>query len=152
MTIPDEGCYTEILNKQLLSYFRENSFVGYCISSRYAKILGHKLFRTREFPRSGSTAKDGEKEKNTQGTAGGPGGCDRTLAVKSRKNAQISVFLAQAACVRHACLRAPGVAWLLLLPWLSRSLLLFSLRVLLLTHFGETPVGENLFLPIFWQN
>ena len=33
------------------------------IPSSYAKILGQKLFRTREFPRSGSKAKDGEKEK-----------------------------------------------------------------------------------------
>ena len=30
--------------------------------------------------------------RNTPGTAGGPGGCDRTLAVKSRKNARKSVF------------------------------------------------------------
>ena len=29
---------------------------------------------------------------NTPGTAGGPGGCDRTLAVKRRKNARKSVF------------------------------------------------------------
>ena len=33
------------------------------ISSSYAKILGEKLFRTWEFPRSGSKAKDGEKKK-----------------------------------------------------------------------------------------
>ena len=34
------------------------------ISSSYAKILGQKLFRTREFPRSGSKAKDvKEREK-----------------------------------------------------------------------------------------
>ena len=31
------------------------------ISSSYAKILGETNFRTREFPRSGSKAKDGEK-------------------------------------------------------------------------------------------
>ena len=31
------------------------------ISSSYDKILGQKLFRTREFPRSGSKAKYGEK-------------------------------------------------------------------------------------------
>ena len=34
------------------------------ISSSYAKILGGKLFRTREFPRSGSKAKDGKEEEN----------------------------------------------------------------------------------------
>ena len=33
-----------------------------------------------------------ETEENTPGTAGGPGGRDRTLAVKSRKNARKSVF------------------------------------------------------------
>ena len=63
--------------------------------------------------------------------------------------------LAQAACVRHACLRAPCVAWPLLLPsfspFLSPLLLLF-LRLLLLTHFGETPVSEIIFAPIFWHN
>ena len=55
------------------------------ISFSYAKILGETNFRTREFPRSGSKAKDGEKRKNTPGTAGGPGGRDRTLVVKRRK-------------------------------------------------------------------
>ena len=33
------------------------------ISSSYAKILGETNFRTREIPRSGSKAKDGEKKK-----------------------------------------------------------------------------------------
>ena len=33
------------------------------ISSSYAKILGEKLFRTWEIPRSGSKAKDGEKRE-----------------------------------------------------------------------------------------
>ena len=33
------------------------------ISSSYAKILGEKLFRTWEIPRSGSKAKIGETEK-----------------------------------------------------------------------------------------
>ena len=32
------------------------------ISSSYAKILGETNFRTREIPRSGSKAKDGEKK------------------------------------------------------------------------------------------
>ena len=47
-------------------------------------------------------------------------------------------------------LRAPCVAWPLLLPSFSLSLSL--LRLLLLTHFGESPVCENLFPPIFWHN
>ena len=33
------------------------------ISSSYAKILGEKLFRTWEIPRSGSKAKNGERER-----------------------------------------------------------------------------------------
>ena len=33
------------------------------ISSSYAKILGEKLFRTWEIPRSGSKAEDGEEKK-----------------------------------------------------------------------------------------
>ena len=33
------------------------------ISSSYAKILGEKLFRTWEIPRSGSKAEDGGKRK-----------------------------------------------------------------------------------------
>ena len=61
------------------------------ISSSYAKILGEKLFRTWEIPRSGSKAEDGE-ERNTPGTAGGPGGRDRTLALKSRKNVRKITF------------------------------------------------------------
>ena len=60
------------------------------ISSSYAKIFGEKLFRTWEFPQSGSKAKEGG---NTPGIAGGPGGRDRTLAVKSRKNVRkITIF------------------------------------------------------------
>ena len=49
------------------------------ISSSYAKILGETKFLAREILQSGSKAKDGE---NTPGTSGGPGGPDRTLAVK----------------------------------------------------------------------
>ena len=36
------------------------------ISSSYAKILGEKLFRTWEIPRSGSKAKNGEKEEEEE--------------------------------------------------------------------------------------
>ena len=62
-------------------------------------------------------------------------------------------ILAQAACVRHACLRAPCVAWPLLSPLFSLSffLSLFLLRFLLLTHFGESPMCEIIFHPIFWH-
>ena len=58
-------------------------------------------------------------------------------------------FLAQVACVRHACLRAPCVAWPLLSPTFALSLFL---RLLLLTHFGESPMCEIIFHPIFWHN
>ena len=36
------------------------------ISSSYAKILGEKLFRTWEIPRSGSKAKNGEKKEEEE--------------------------------------------------------------------------------------
>ena len=36
------------------------------ISSSYAKILGEKLFRTWEIPRSGSKAEDGEKKREKE--------------------------------------------------------------------------------------
>ena len=59
--------------------------------------------------------------------------------------------LAQAACVRHACLRAPCVAWPLLLPSFSLFFLFSLLRLLLFTHFRESPLCKNLFSPIFWD-
>ena len=63
------------------------------LSSSYAKILGGKLFRTWEFLRSGSKAKDGgKKKKNTPGTAGGPGGRDRKLALKVEKTLENQLF------------------------------------------------------------
>ena len=40
------------------------------ISSSYAKILGEINFHTREFPRSGSKAKDGEKRKRERAKVG----------------------------------------------------------------------------------
>ena len=52
---------------------------------------------------------------------------DRKLAVKSRKSTFVkNLFkLAQPACMHHACLHAPCVAWSLLLPSFSLSSLLF---------------------------
>ena len=49
-------------------------------------------------------------------------------------------------------LRAPCIAWPLLLPSFSLFYIFSLLRLLLLTHFGESPVCENLFPPIFWHN
>ena len=40
-------------------------------------------------------------------------------------------------------------SWPLLLP---SSFFFFFLRLLFLTHFGESPQAENLFPPIFWHN
>ena len=37
------------------------------VSSSYTKILGEKLFRTWEIPRSGSKAEDGEKKERGGG-------------------------------------------------------------------------------------
>ena len=51
------------------------------ISSSYAKILGDKLFRTREIPRSGSKAEDGEKERKRLND-GNNNGQDKWLHVR----------------------------------------------------------------------
>ena len=48
-----------------------------------------KLFRRREIPEVRQKQKT---EKNTTGTVGGLGGHDRTMAIKSRKNARKSFF------------------------------------------------------------
>ena len=68
------------------------------ISSSFVKILGETKFQPREFPRSGSKAKDGGGGKkkvgnNTPGTKGGPGGRDRTLAQKRRKTPKYTKIL-----------------------------------------------------------
>ena len=48
------------------------------------KYWGKQIFTHRRFPEVGQKQKtEREKERET-GTAGGPGGRDRTLAVKSR--------------------------------------------------------------------
>ena len=65
-----------------------------------------------------------------------------------------SLKLAQAACVRHACLRAPcvlacamrslAIVFTIVQSFSLSFLFFFSLRLLLLTHFGESPVCENM--------
>ena len=75
-------------------------------------------------------------------------------SLQSTCNSQIFVKLAQAACMRHGCLRAP---WVLACAMRSLAIVItivrsFYLSLLLLTHFGESPVCENLFPPIFWHN
>ena len=52
--------------KKKMCFFREKNLlkkIFLYISSSYAKILGETNFRTREIPRSGSKAKDGEKKR-----------------------------------------------------------------------------------------
>ena len=62
------------------------------------KYWGKQIFTHRRFPEVGQKQKTEnkrtKKNKYTPGTAGGPGGRDRPLAVKSRKNARKSVFFA----------------------------------------------------------
>ena len=59
-------------------------------------------------------------------------------------------ILAQAGCVSHAwAMRSLAIVITIVQ---SPPLLSFSLRLLLLTHFGEFTVYENLFPQIFWQN
>ena len=50
---------------------------------------------------------------------------------KKRKRAKKITFLAQAVCVRHACLRAPCVAWPLLSPTFALSFFFFFFWVFL---------------------
>ena len=56
-----------------------------------SKYWGKQIFSLGSFPEVGQKQKT-EKKKDTPGTAGGPGGRDRTLAVKSRKNVKKICF------------------------------------------------------------
>ena len=59
------------------------------------KYWGENYFAHGRIPEAGQkqkTEKKREREKDTPGTAGGPGGHDRTLAVKSRKNVRKITF------------------------------------------------------------
>ena len=75
---------------------------------------------------------------NSPGNVVGPGFCDQTLAVKSRKNAQKSAFVKKSK-IGPGGLRAPHEvafamhSWPLLLPTFGRffSFFLFFLRLLL---------------------
>ena len=48
--------------------------------------------------------------------------------------------------------QAPCIAWPLLFPSFGLFSLFFSLRLLLLTHFRESPVCEIIVHTIFWHN
>ena len=60
------------------------------------KYWGKQIFTHGRFPEVGqkqkTEKKERKRERKTPGTAGGPGGRDQTVAVKSRKNARKSVF------------------------------------------------------------
>ena len=58
-------------------------------------------------------------------------------------------FSSRCACVCHPWWRMKR-SWSLFSPTLVFSF--FFLRLLLFIYFGETPVTENLFPPIFWHN
>ena len=53
---------------------------------------------------------------------------------------------------RHACVCHPWWRTKRSWPLVSSTFFFFLLCLLLLTHFGESPVRENLFPPIFWHN
>ena len=57
------------------------------------KYWGKQIFAHGRFPEVSQKQKtERKRKKNTPGTAGGPGGRDRTLAVKSKKNARKLAF------------------------------------------------------------
>ena len=59
------------------------------------KYWGKQIFTHGRFPEVGQKQKT-EKRENTPGTAGGPGGRDLMLAVKSKKNrSKITFFLGE---------------------------------------------------------
>ena len=66
------------------------------------------------------------------------------------KQLSVNSILAQSALREPPEVSFAMRSWSLLLPSFS-PLLSFSLRLLLLTHFGEFPVCENLFPQLFWH-
>ena len=73
------------------------------ISSSYAKILGEKLFRTWEIPRSGSKAKDGEKKR------------EKKERKKERKLVITMAKLRMAHASTHGARKPPGPTNILLI-------------------------------------
>ena len=61
-------------------------------------------FAHGSFPEVGQKQKTEKKRDNTPGTAGGPGGRDRTLTVKSRKTAEKSAFFRKKIQFTHICI------------------------------------------------
>ena len=90
-------------------------------SSSYAKILGEKLFRTWEIPRSGSKAEDGGKkrgererlndgENNGQATHGARKHAWRTQAAWAKKRTMVITMakLRMAHAITHGARKPPG--------------------------------------------
>ena len=93
---------------------------------------------------------------NTGGARKPPGQIDVTLKVST-------IYCYHHRFLVQACLRAPHVVadeaklaivftYFFLLLSFSFFFFLLFLRLLLFTHFKETPMTENLFPPIFWHN
>merc|ERR1711892_359472 len=57
----------------------------------------------------------------------------------------------RAPCVLVCAMRSLAIVFTIVQSF-SLSLLFFPLRLLLLTHFGESPMCEIIFHPIFWHN
>ena len=76
------------------------------------------------------------------------------VAYEAKLAIVFTYFWSRRACVRHTWWRTKQ-SWPLFSPTFFFFFFLsffFLLRLLLFTHFGETPVRENLFPPIFWHN
>ena len=56
------------------------------------KYWGKQIFAHGRFPEVGQKQKTERERKNTPGTAGGPGGCDRTLALNAEKRPKKTPF------------------------------------------------------------
>ena len=68
-TAGDPGDREKLKKRTRISFFlrKKNKITFFLhISSSYAKILGETNFHTREIPRGGSKAKDGEEEKKKE--------------------------------------------------------------------------------------
>ena len=57
----------------------------------------------------------------------------------------------RAPCVLACAMRSLAIVFTIVQSFSLSFFFFFSLRLLLLTHFGESPVCENLFPPIFWH-
>ena len=65
------------------------------ISSGYANILGETNFHTREIPRSGSKAEDGEEEKKKERLNDGDNNGQATHAARKAQASRLGQFLSK---------------------------------------------------------